>query len=57
MTYTIQRIQDKYNPAKTWLIKRTACRHTFISQEVSGQRLYPFKRLGIAHARMIGLEL
>lgn len=37
-------IPDPYNCEKFWIIKRSDCRHYYVSQEISGYRIYPFKR-------------
>lgn len=42
-------IQDKYNPQKVWIIKRTSCRHYYINQKVCGRIFCPhFQRVSKA---------
>ena len=48
-------IVDRYNPAKTWLVKRSKCRHYFLSQSIHGTQQYPFKRVGLQHIQEIGV--
>lgn len=33
-------IQDKYNPKKSWVIKRSPCRHYYINQKICGKMFY-----------------
>jgi hypothetical protein len=37
----IYEIQDKYNPAKVWVIKRTKCGHYYVNQKIHGKMFYP----------------
>lgn len=37
---TINRIQDKYNSNKTWLVKRSKCGHYYVNQEICGRKFY-----------------
>ena len=53
----ITRIQDKYNDSKVWIIKKTKCRHYYLAQEIKGQQVCKFARLGKKWAQHIGLEL
>lgn len=39
-TTKIVRIQDKYNPNKVWLIKRTKCGHYYLQQEIKCRLFY-----------------
>jgi hypothetical protein len=33
-------IQDKYNPFKIWVIKKTKCRHYYVNQKIHGRMHY-----------------
>lgn len=33
----IQRVKDKYNPNKIWVIYKTSSRHYFMQQEICGK--------------------
>ncbi len=35
----VLKIQDKYNPNKLWLVKKTDCNHYYFNQVNSGQKL------------------
>jgi hypothetical protein len=40
----VTRYPDPYNAAKTWLVKRYADRTLYLTQEVAGRQVYPFRR-------------
>ncbi len=45
----ITEIQDIYNANKTWVIKRTKCRHYYINQKIKGKMFYSrFQRVSLA---------
>lgn len=50
---TIQNIQDKYNKAKIWHVKRYACGAYYITQSVAGKKLYPYTRM--TKKRIVGI--
>ncbi|MED3563968.1 hypothetical protein [Bacillus xiapuensis] len=33
-------IQDKYNPLKVWVIKRSKCSHYYVNQKINGKLFY-----------------
>ena len=36
----ISEYQDKYNPNKVWIIKKTPCGHYYINQKICGKLFY-----------------
>jgi hypothetical protein len=44
----VSRYQDPYNAAKTWVVKKYDDRTRYLTQEVSGHQLYPFRRWSVA---------
>ena len=36
----ISEYQDKYNPNKIWIIKKTPCGHYYINQKICGKLFY-----------------
>ena len=46
----ISEYQDKYNPNKVWVVKKTPCRHYYINQKICGKLFYPkFQRVALSH--------
>lgn len=37
-------IQDKYNPNKKWILKKTLCRHYYYTQKIFEKQLVPFAK-------------
>lgn len=52
----ILKIQDKYNNSKVWVIKKTACGHYFMNQEICGNMFYNrFTKTTKKHLKQIGI--
>ena len=50
-------VQDKYNSAKTWLVKRYSKGEYYLSQAINGKRLYPFTRRSLSNIKEIGISI
>lgn len=37
---TIFEVQDKYNPFKVWVIKKSKCNHYYVNQKIHGRLFY-----------------
>jgi len=47
-------IQDRYNSSKTWLIKKSKCRHYSLNQSIDGKTFYSaYTRQSIKHINSI----
>ena len=51
-------VQDAYNPAKVWIIKRYKCGHYAVNQNIAGRKFYRrFTRLTAKYlAEIIGFS-
>lgn len=46
----ISEYQDKYNPNKVWVVKKSPCRHYYINQKICGRLFYSkFQRVTLSH--------
>lgn len=53
-----QNIQDKYNTAKVWLIKKSPAGHYFMNQAINNKTFYPaYTRTTKKHLLNIGLNV
>jgi hypothetical protein len=53
----IKIIQDKYNQAKTWLVKKCPNQRYELSQAINGKRLYAFEKTSLENIKgIVGLE-
>lgn len=37
---TVFEVQDKYNPIKIWVIKKSKCNHYYVNQKINGRLFY-----------------
>ena len=47
-------LQHPTNPRITFKVKRSACRHYFVTAMKDGEQLRPYKRVGLAHLQAKG---
>lgn len=53
----IVEVQDKHNPAKVWVIKKTTCNHYYVNQKIHGKLFYSkFSRMRKKSLLDIGLQ-